>query len=237
VDALAQPPVQTVEPRASVLLVEADTAAASQIGSDTTEAGYATHIATDVRTGWQQYRSLQPALVAINCARLGPAGLDLCRQIRDTGTQIPVLLLLARETVSDRAACLDAGADDYLTLPYRTDMFLRLMRLYLEPAEDETEQLRFADLVLDVATRQAIRGDRAIGLTMKEFDLLRYLLEHPGEVLTREQILENVWSQDSGGESNVIEVYVRYLRLKMEEAGEKRLIQTVRGVGYVLRES
>ena len=143
---------------------------------------------------------------------------------------------MARDTVDDRVACLESGADDYFLKPYRSEEFLKLVRLYLqEPAV--TEQLRFGDLGIDLATRRAIRHGRAIDLTMKEFELLKYLMEHPREVLTREQILENVWGYDFRGESNVIEVYIRYLRLKIEDEGQKRLIQTVRGVGYVLREA
>jgi len=106
----------------------------------------------------------------------------------------------------------------------------------LQPATSSNEQLRFGELVLDLATRRALRNGRTIDLTMKEYELLKYLMEHPREVLTREQILENVWGYDFLGESNVIEVYIRYLRLKIEDEGEKRLIQTVRGVGYVLRD-
>jgi DNA-binding response OmpR family regulator len=144
---------------------------------------------------------------------------------------------MARETVDDRVACLESGADDYFLKPYRTETFLQMVRLYLEPEAGVTEQLRFGDLVLDLTTRRALRGGRVIDLTMKEFELLKYLMTHPREVLTREQILENVWGYDFMGESNVIEVYIRYLRLKVEDEGEKRLIQTVRGVGYVLREA
>jgi OmpR family response regulator NblR len=150
---------------------------------------------------------------------------------------MPVLLLMARDAVDDRVACLQAGADDYFLKPYRTDDFLKLVRLYLQSEAPSNEQLRFGDLTLDLATRRAMRHERIIDLTMKEFELLKYLMEHPREVLTREQILENVWGYDFMGESNVIEVYIRYLRLKIEDEGEKRLIQTVRGVGYVLRET
>ena len=114
---------------------------------------------------------------------------------------------------------------------------MKLVRLYLQTDALPNEQLRFGDLILDLTTRRAIRSERPIDLTMKEFELLKYLMEHPREVLTREQILENVWGYDFMGESNVIEVYIRYLRLKIEDDGEKRLIQTVRGVGYVLRET
>jgi OmpR family response regulator NblR len=144
---------------------------------------------------------------------------------------------MARETVEDRVACLEAGADDYFLKPYRSETFLQMVRLYLEPDAGVTEQLRFGELILDLTTRRAMRGGRTIDLTMKEFELLKYLMSHPREVLTREQILENVWGYDFMGESNVIEVYIRYLRLKIEDEGEKRLIQTVRGVGYVLREA
>jgi DNA-binding response OmpR family regulator len=144
---------------------------------------------------------------------------------------------MARDTVEDRVACLESGADDYFLKPYRTDAFLQLVRLYLQPEAGANEQLRFSDLVLDLATRRAMRNGRTIDLTMKEFELLKYMMSHPREVLTREQILENVWGYEFMGESNVIEVYIRYLRLKIEEEGEKRLIQTVRGVGYVLREA
>ena len=146
-------------------------------------------------------------------------------------------MLMARDSFGDRVACLEAGADDYFLKPYRSDNFMKLVRLYLKQDFDSSEQLRFGDLILDLATRRAINNGRAIDLTMKEFELLKYLMEHPREVLTREQILENVWGYDFMGESNVIEVYIRYLRLKIEDESQKRLIQTVRGVGYVLRES
>jgi OmpR family response regulator NblR len=143
---------------------------------------------------------------------------------------------MARDAMDDRVACLESGADDYILKPYRSEEFSKLICLYLKPDVDSSEQLRFVDLVLDIGTRRAIYNNKAIDLTMKEFELLKFFMEHPREVLTREQILENVWGYDFVGESNVIEVYIRYLRLKIEENGQKRLIQTVRGVGYVLRE-
>jgi OmpR family response regulator NblR len=167
----------------------------------------------------------------------GESGISLCKHLRSEGNRTPMLVLMARDTIDDRVACLEAGADDYILKPYRSEDFLKLIRLYLKPDIDTTEQLRFGDLILDIATRRAIHNSRAIDLTMKEFELLKFLMEHPREVLTREQILENVWGYDFMGESNVIEVYIRYLRLKIEDEGRKRLIQTVRGVGYVLRES
>ena len=148
-----------------------------------------------------------------------------------------MLLLMARDAVEDRAACLNAGADDYFLKPYRTEAFLQLIRLYLKPEVGSTEQLRFGELILDLSTRRAMRNNRMIDLTMKEYELLKFLMSHPREVLTREQLLENVCGYDFMGESNVIEVYIRYLRQKIGKESEKRLIQTVRGVGYVLRET
>jgi OmpR family response regulator NblR len=167
----------------------------------------------------------------------GESGLSFCSRLRSNGVRVPVLMLMARDAVEDRVACLEAGADDYFLKPYRTEEFLKLVRLYLQPDTQSSEKLRFGDLVLDLASRRALRNGRTIDLTMKEFELLKYLMEHPREVLAREQILENVWGYEFVGESNVIEVYIRYLRLKIEDEGEKRLIQTVRGVGYVLREA
>lgn len=220
-----------------VLVIESDESLANQIAFDLKESGYDSVVAHDGVNGLQQTRDRQPALVVIDRMLAGESGLSLCKNLRTTGVRSPVLVLMARDTVDDRVACLEAGADDYFLKPYRSEDFLNLIRLYLKPDVDTTEQLRFADLVLDIATRRAIYNGRAIDLTMKEFELLKYLMEHPREVLTREQILENVWGYDFMGESNVIEVYIRYLRLKIEDEGQKRLIQTVRGVGYVLRES
>lgn len=219
-----------------VLLVETDETLAQRLSLDLREAGYSTVVAPDASTGWHQACEIQPALVVVDRALSGESGLKLCSQLRSSGSRVPVLLLMARDTVEDRVACIEAGADDYFLKPYRTEPFLQMVRLYLEPETNATEQLRFGDLVLDLTTRRALRGGRTIDLTMKEFELLKYLMSHPREVLTREQILENVWGYDFMGESNVIEVYIRYLRLKVEDEGEKRLIQTVRGVGYVLRE-
>ncbi|MBD2292075.1 response regulator transcription factor [Anabaena sphaerica FACHB-251] len=227
-----------------VLVIEPDDTLANQLAFDLQEAGYDAIVAHDAASGLQQCRDAssgqshrQPALIVVDRMLTGESGLSLCRNIRTIGYCSPVLILMARDTVDDRVACLEAGADDYILKPYRAEDFLKLIRLYLKPDVDTNEQLRFGDLVLDISIRRAIYNSRGIDLTMKEFELLKFFMEHPREVLTREQILENVWGYDFLGESNVIEVYIRYLRLKIEEEGQKRLIQTVRGVGYVLRES
>ncbi|MEH1765228.1 response regulator transcription factor NblR [Nostoc sp.] len=227
----------TVAQSPSVLVIETDESLANQLACDLQEAGYESVVAHDAASGLQHCRDRQPALIVLDRMLAGESGLSLCKNLRSTGMRSPVLILMARDTVDDRVACLEAGADDYILKPYRSEDFLKLIRLYLKPDVDTTEQLRFGDLILDIATRRAIHNGRPIDLTMKEFELLKFLMEHPREVLTREQILENVWGYDFLGESNVIEVYIRYLRLKIEDEGQKRLIQTVRGVGYVLRES
>jgi DNA-binding response OmpR family regulator len=218
----------------SILLLGNDEGLLNRIIQDLHGSGYPAVAVTQTGSSWQQFSQLQPALVVVDFTE---AGLLFCRQVRSVGSKVPILLLLGHETLEDRVACLESGADDYLVKPYRLEAFLQMVRFYLEPSTGGNEQLRFADLVLDLHQRRAIRGDRTLELTMKEFELLKYLMSNPGEVLTREQILENVWGYDFIGASNVIEVYVRYLRLKIEDEGERRLIQTVRGVGYVLRES
>ncbi len=225
------------DPNPCVLLVETDESLANHVSLDLKESGYDIVLAQDAIGGLRQATELQPSLIVVDRMLAGESGLWFCNRLRSLGNRVPVLLLMARDGVDDRVACLEAGADDYFLKPYRTEEFLRLVRLYLQPDNPTTERLRFGDLVLDLSTRRALRNGRAIELTMKEFELLKYLMEHPREVLTREQILENVWGYDFVGESNVIEVYIRYLRLKIEDEGEKRLIQTVRGVGYVMREA
>jgi len=220
-----------------ILLIQSDLSLNQQMSIDLTEAGYVVTSTIKASQGLEQATTINPELIVIDRMLAGESGLSLCQHLRAKGVHVPVLLMMAKDTVTDRVACLDAGADDYFLKPYRADDFLSRIQIYLQPEHRGTEQLQFADLILDLTTRQATRQDRSIDLTMKEFELLRYLMENPREVLTREQILANVWGYDFMGESNVIEVYVRYLRLKIEQDGDKRLIQTVRGVGYVLRES
>lgn len=227
----------TIDSNRCVLLVETDEILAQRVSQDLKEAGYTAIVVPDANSGFHQACEIQPAMVVVERSLPGDSGLKLCSQLRSTGSRVPVLLLMSRDTVDDRVACLESGADDYFLKPYRTEAFLQQIRLYLQPEKVSSEELRFGELILDLSTRRAMRNGRIIDLTMKEFELLKFLMSHPREVLTREQILENVWGYDFMGESNVIEVYIRYLRLKIEVEGEKRLIQTVRGVGYVLREN
>jgi two-component system response regulator MprA len=164
-------------------------------------------------------------------------GLETCRRLRSGGDQTPVLMLTARDAVSDRVDGLDAGADDYLVKPFALEELLARLRALLRRSEPEGEaRLTFADLSLDPATREVLRGERQIELTKTEFALLEQLMRHPKQVLSRSQIFEAVWGYDFGPTSNSLEVYVGYLRRKTEAESEPRLIHTVRGVGYVLRE-
>ncbi|HTZ65803.1 MAG TPA: response regulator transcription factor [Solirubrobacteraceae bacterium] len=170
-------------------------------------------------------------------------GLEVCRRLRETGDRTPVLMLTAREGIDDRVAGLDAGADDYLVKPFALRELLARVRALLrrssedEGAEDEERMLAFEDLRLDRFGHEAWRGERLLALTRTEFLLLEMFLRHPGQVLTRSAIFEGVWGYDFGARSNSLGVYMGYLRRKTEAAGEDRVLHTVRGVGYVLRES
>jgi two-component system response regulator MprA len=167
-------------------------------------------------------------------------GLEVCRRLRGSGSKLPVLMLTARTQVEDRVEGLDAGADDYVTKPFALDELLARVRALLRrttPEEAAGEIIRFADLELDPATREVKRGGRPIELTRTEFSLLELFMRNPRQVLTRTIIFERVWGYDFGYASNSLDVYIGYLRRKTEDSGEPRLIQTVRGVGYALRES
>jgi two-component system, OmpR family, response regulator MprA len=168
----------------------------------------------------------------------GVDGLEVCRRVRGSGSKLPVLMLTARTEVENRVAGLDAGADDYVTKPFALEELLARVRALLRRTTegDDGELLRFADLELDPGTRLVLRGDRSIELTRTEFSLLELFLRNPRQVLTRSVIFERVWGYDFGFGSNSLDVYIGYLRRKTEAAGEPRLIHTVRGVGYALRE-
>jgi len=226
----------TVDAGPTILIVGTNEGQTRQMGLDLQEAGYAVKLAYSSQEGMALARQIAPALIVVDRLLGGESGITLCQQLRNQGMKVPIMLMMAKDNLEDRVACLESGADDYFLKPYRADAFLKNLQLYLQPSPTNPEHLRFGELSLDLVNRHANRGDRLIELTMKEFELLKYLMEHPREVLTREQILENVWGYDFVGESNVIEVYIRYLRLKIDGDNEKRLIQTVRGVGYVLRE-
>jgi two-component system, OmpR family, response regulator MprA len=198
--------------------------------------GYRVDTAVDGRTGLEIARDNPPDLVLLDIMLPGMDGLEVCRRLRAAG-DIPILMLTAKESIEDRVAGLDAGADDYLVKPFAFDELLARVRALLRRAQPAQPQVyRFGDLELDTGTRQGRRGGRTFDLTAKEYELLELFLRNPRQVLTRDVIFDRVWGYDFGGESNIIEVYVRYLRQKTEQGDLPRLIHTVRGVGYVLRE-
>ena len=220
-----------------ILVVEDEAKLAQFIELELKYEGYQVTVANDGFSGITMAREIKPDLIILDWMLPGLSGLELCRRLRTTGDKVPIILLTAKDDVSDRVAGLDAGADDYVLKPFSVEELLARVRAHLRRTQEPNpDLLMFEDLSLNRSTREVYRGNRAIELTAKEFDLLEYLMAHPRQVLTRDRILETVWGYDFMGDSNIIEVYIRYLRLKLEANDEKRLIQTVRGVGYVLRE-
>jgi two-component system response regulator MprA len=201
--------------------------------------GYEIELAGDGNEALYRLESSdEPDAMILDVLMPGVDGLEVCRRIRGTGSKLPVLMLTARTEVEDRVAGLDAGADDYVTKPFALEELLARVRALLRRAtdDDDGEVLRFVDLELDPGTREVRRGERQIELTRTEFSLLELFLQNPRQVLTRSVIFERVWGYDFGFGSNSLDVYIGYLRRKTEAAGEPRLIHTVRGVGYALRE-
>jgi two-component system response regulator MprA len=201
--------------------------------------GYNVGLASDGSEALEKLESeAQPDAVILDVLMPGTDGLEVSRTIRRSGNRVPVLMLTARAEVGDRVAGLDAGADDYLTKPFALEELLaRLRALLRRTADGSGEALRFADLELDPGTREVKRGGEPIELTRTEFSLLELFMLNPRQVLTRSVIFERVWGYDFGYGSNSLDVYIGYLRRKTEAGGKPRLIHTVRGVGYALRES
>jgi len=220
-----------------ILIIEDDPAILKVLQRGLSYEGYAVDIATDGRTGLNQAHDHHPDLVILDWMLPGMDGLEVCRRLRLQGG-LPILMLTAKDTIQDRVQGLDAGADDYIVKPFNLDELTARMRALLRRTQTERNQVyKFADLTMDAASRQVTRGKRLVPLTAKEYELLELFLRHPRQVLTREVIFDRVWGYDFGGESNVLEVYIRYLRQKLEAEEEPRLIHTVRSVGYVLREN
>ena len=199
--------------------------------------GYEVELATDGDAALAAVAGVGPDAIVLDVLMPNRDGLSTCRELRDRGDRTPVLMLTARDAVKDRVDGLDAGADDYVVKPFALEELLARLRALLRRGDSGGNgELTYSDLSLDPATREVRRGDRQIELTKTEFALLEQLLRHPRVVLTRSQLFEAVWGYDFGPRSNSLEVYVGYLRRKTEEGDEPRLIQTVRGVGYTLRE-
>ena len=198
--------------------------------------GYSVLTAADGQEALDLAQAQRPDLVVLDWMMPRLNGVEVARRLR-AADGMPILMLTARDAVEDRVEGLDGGADDYLVKPFASiELLARVRSLLRRAATGGEKPLRYADLILDPITRETRRGDRAVALSPKEFDLLTHLLRHPRQVLPRERILEAVWGYDFEGEDNVLDVYIGYLRAKTEADGEARLIQTVRGVGYVIRE-
>jgi DNA-binding response OmpR family regulator len=220
-----------------ILLVEDEVKLARFIELELTSEGYQISVAHDGITALTLARESMPDIILLDWMLPGMTGVEVCRRLRSTGNKVPVIFLTARDEISDRVAGLDAGANDYVVKPFSIEELLARIRAHLRRTQEEdADLLQFEDLKLNRRTREVFRGSRSIDLTVKEFDLLEYLLSRPRQVFTRDQILERVWGYDFMGDSNIIEVYVRYLRTKLEAQQEKRLVHTIRGVGYVMRE-
>ena len=220
-----------------ILVIEDEERIAQFLERGLTFEGYRVQLADDGQEGLNLARQNPPDLVILDLMLPGMDGLEVCRRLR-AASDIPIVILTARDTVEDRVIGLDSGADDYLLKPFSLDELLaRLRALFRRAAPSaKPELLTFNDLSLDTGTRRAKRSGRIIDLTVKEYELLELFMRNPRQVLSRDLIFDRVWGYDFGGESNIIEVYVRYLRQKTESEDDIRLLHTVRGVGYVLRE-
>ncbi|HEY3116633.1 MAG TPA: response regulator transcription factor [Chloroflexota bacterium] len=198
--------------------------------------GYSVETATSGPTALSAARTFEPDLVILDILMPGMDGLEVCRRLRAAG-DTPILLLTAKDEVQDRVKGLDSGADDYVVKPFALEELLARVRALLRRREPGArEPLRYGDLTLDVEERRVRRGDHELALSATQFELLRYFMQHPRRVLSREAILDNVWGTNFVRPTNVVDVYVGYLRAKLEAMGSSRLLHTVRGAGYVLRE-
>jgi two-component system response regulator MprA len=224
-----------------ILVVDDDRAVRESLRRSLSFNGYSVELAVDGIDALEKVAAARPDALVLDVMMPRLDGLEVCRRLRSTGDDLPILVLTARDSVSERVSGLDAGADDYLPKPFALEELLARLRALLRRAAPEpgidSEKMTFEDLTLDPVTREVTRGERSISLTRTEFSLLEMLMANPRRVLTRGRILEEVWGYDFPTSGNALEVYVGYLRRKTEADGEPRLLHTVRGVGYVLRET
>ncbi len=224
-----------------ILVVDDDRAVRESLRRSLSFNGYTVDMASDGVQAMELVATQKPDALVLDVMMPRMDGLEVCRRLRSTGVDLPILVLTARDTVSERVAGLDAGADDYLPKPFALEELLARLRALLRRSTPETpadsQVLSFADLTMDPVTMEVTRGERRINLTRTEYSLLELLLTNARRVLSRSRILEEVWGYDFPTSGNALEVYVGYLRRKTEAEGEPRLIHTVRGVGYVMRET
>jgi len=217
-----------------ILIIEDDKAIIRIMELEFNHEGYTYDVAMDGKTGLEKFQNGSFGIILLDLMLPEIGGMEICRKIRKTSTT-PIIMLTARRDLADKVIGLDLGADDYVTKPFEMEELLARIRAGLRRSEDTTV-LQLADLSLNLLTREVMKQGDRIELTKTEYDLLEYLLVNKGLVLTRDQIVEHVWGYDFGGDTNVLDVYIRYLRKKLDYPYTVKLIQTVRGVGYSLRE-
>ncbi len=225
--------MENAQPR-TVLVVEDDPAIGRVLQLELEHEGYRVELATDGFTGLERALK-EPDLVVLDLMLPRMDGFEVCKRIRAKST-VPIIMLTARETIADRVAGLDLGADDYLTKPFSTDELLARVRARLREREPQSNVIEFRDLVMDRDRHEVKRSGKLVSLTAKEYALLEYLLLHRNKVHTRDELFNGVWGSDFLGDSNLIDVYIRYLRGKIDDGHEDKLISTVRGVGYTIKD-
>jgi DNA-binding response OmpR family regulator len=219
-----------------ILIVEDDSYIARLVQLELEHRGMKVRCAHDGPSGLEAAAKFDPAAIVLDIMLPGIDGVGVLKKLRQQGSKVPIIMLTARDTAGDKVHSLDLGADDYLTKPFDTEELMARLRALLRRAEGD-EVLRVANLEIDTATREVRRGKRKVeNLTAREYELLEFMARNPRRVLSRGLLLSRVWDQESGIETNVVDVYVGYLRKKLDTPDEVRLIQTIRGVGYSLRE-
>ncbi|MBU5671971.1 response regulator transcription factor [Paenibacillus brevis] len=226
--------------RSSILVIDDDEKITSMLRRGLAFEGYDVHTARNGAEGLSTVMAADPDLIILDVMMPQMDGFEVCRRLREGGSTVPVLMLTAKDEVENRVKGLDTGADDYLVKPFALEELLARVRALLRRKEtkpDETagQRLTFEDIIMDMDSREVLRGGQRLELTAKEFDLLHLFMQNPKRLLTRDLIMDKIWGYDYSGESNVLEVYIAMLRQKTEEYGGKRLIQTIRGAGYILR--
>jgi DNA-binding response OmpR family regulator len=223
-----------MKPGTRILLVEDDRSIAGFVEPELERLGFDVRCAYDGPSGLEEARRFGPDLILLDIMLPGMDGVAILKRLRDASSRVPVIMLTARDTTLDKVHSLDRGADDYLTKPFDIEELLARVRALLRRAEGE-EVLKVSDLEVNTATREVRRGEREIELTAREYELLEFMSRHPRRVLSRDLLLSRVWGHEFGIETNVVDVYVGYLRKKVDSPGEPKLIRTIRGAGYALR--
>ncbi|RCX17406.1 two-component system response regulator MprA [Fontibacillus phaseoli] len=225
--------------RSTILVIDDDEKITSMLRRGLAFEGYDVHTALNGAEGLSRVITENPDLIILDVMMPQIDGFEVCRRLREGGSKVPVLMLTAKDEVENRVKGLDTGADDYLVKPFALEELLARVRALLrrkEPAgETESHRLAFEDILMDMDSREVLRAGQRLELTAKEFDLLHLFMQNPKRLLTRDLIMDKIWGYDYSGESNVLEVYIAMLRQKTEEYGGKRVIQTIRGAGYILR--